>query len=104
MIVPHFTNDFWSHVFDCATVSERPVTGIDLFFAKSKVDKFNVAIGVEHDVLRLQIAKNNAKPVKVAEGERDLRQIHFRFRLFQNPLPLEHHKQLAALNVLQDQI
>ena len=70
----------------------------------AEVGELDVALPVQHYVLRLEVSVDNPGLVEVLYGEEDLGQVEDGRVLHQHPLLLELHEQLAPRQVLHDQV
>ena len=79
----------WSHVLDGAAerLGERPAFLED--FAEAEVNKFDISVLVEHDVLGLEVSVDDVHGMEVFEGAHDLAEIEPRAVLHDHALVLQ---------------
>ena len=70
----------------------------------AEVGELDVALPVQHYVLRLQVSVDDPVLVEMLQRQQDLRQVEDGRVLHQHPLFLELHEQLAPSQVLHDQV
>ena len=83
--------------------AERP-RAVGEHLGEAKVDELEVAVGVEQQILRLEVAVDDVERVQVRDDRRHLRDVEDDLRLVERRLPPEHRVELAALHQLEQHV
>ena len=94
---------FWGKVLGCTAKTHRELL-LANHFRQAIIDNFKVAIGINQDVLELQITMGNTLRMKVADGQDNLGSVELDNVLWESLLALEHLVQLSSSNEGHDEV